>query len=80
MYNCALWWTLHVDGEVNARRAGVLIELIHPEGHHLQSSIHSTFKATHDDAEYEALVIGLKLVLEIKVENLNVFSDSILVV
>ncbi|XP_074324047.1 uncharacterized protein LOC141660970 [Apium graveolens] len=50
-----------------------------PKGHKLRSATHFTFKATNNDAEYEALIIGLKLALEMGVENLNVYSDSMLV-
>ncbi|XP_074323582.1 uncharacterized protein LOC141660495 [Apium graveolens] len=80
MENCSPWWTLYVDGAVNGNGAGSGIVLVSPEGHKLQSSIHFGFKATNNDAEYEALIAGLKLALEMKVENLNVFSDSMLVV
>ena len=54
--------------------------LVSLEGHQLNSAIHFSFKATNSDAEYEALINGLQLALEIKVENLNIFSDSSLVV
>lgn len=53
-----LWWTLHVDGAVNNEGAGDGIILISPEGHTLMSVINFTFKATNNDAEYEALLGG----------------------
>ena len=71
---------MYVDGAVNRIEAGAGIVLVSPEGHKLQSSIHFNFKATNNDAEYEALIAGLKLALEMKVENMNVYSDSMLVV
>ena len=37
------------------------------------------FKASNNEAEYEALIIGLKLVREIRVESLEIYSDSQLV-
>ena len=54
--------------------------MVSPEGHKLSSAINFSFKATNSDSEYEALFNGLHLALEMKVENLNVFSDSSLVV
>ncbi|XP_063947517.1 uncharacterized protein LOC135152036 [Daucus carota subsp. sativus] len=78
--NCSPWWNLYVDGAVNGNGAGAGIFLVSPEGHKLQSSIHFDFKATNNDAEYEALIAGLKLALEMRVENMNVYSDSMLVV
>ena len=54
--------------------------LVSPEGHKLSSAIHFSFWAINNEAEYEALINGLQLALEMKVENLNVFNDSSLVV
>ncbi|XP_074374355.1 uncharacterized protein LOC141714753 [Apium graveolens] len=74
------WWILHVDGAVNNGGAGVGIVLVSPEGHHLMSAIHLKFYATNNDAEYEALINGLKITLEMGVQNLIARSDSELVV
>lgn len=60
----APWWTLYVDGASNSEGAGAGIVLISPEGHHLRSAIHFAFHATNNDAEYEALISGLKLALD----------------
>ncbi|XP_063948146.1 uncharacterized protein LOC135152232 [Daucus carota subsp. sativus] len=76
--NCSSWWNLYVDGAINENGAGAGIVLVSSEGHKLQSSIHFDFKATNNDAEYEALISGLKLALEMRVENMNVYSDSML--
>ncbi|XP_074346956.1 uncharacterized protein LOC141685772 [Apium graveolens] len=78
--NCAPWWSLFVDGASNEDGAGAGIELISPKAHKIRRATHLAFHATNNDAEYEALINGLKLAFEIKVENLNVFSDSMIVV
>ncbi|XP_074374760.1 uncharacterized protein LOC141715179 [Apium graveolens] len=78
--NSAPWWSLFVDGVSNGDGAGAGIELISPETHKIRRATHLAFHATNNDAEYEALINGLKLALEMKVENLNVFSDSMIVV
>ncbi|XP_074324392.1 uncharacterized protein LOC141661309 [Apium graveolens] len=78
--NSAPWWNLYVDGASNGDGAGAGIELISPEAHKIRYATHLAFHATNNDAEYEALINGLKLALEMKVENLNVFSDSMIVV
>ncbi|XP_074346263.1 uncharacterized protein LOC141685037 [Apium graveolens] len=62
------WWILHVDGAVNNGGAGAGIVLVSPEGHHLMSAIHFKFYATNNDAEYEALINGLKIALEMGCE------------
>ncbi|XP_074355731.1 uncharacterized protein LOC141695382 [Apium graveolens] len=74
------WWTLHVDRAVNNSGSGAGIILITPEGHRLMSAIHLKFYATNNDAEYEALINGLKLALEVGAVNLIVRSDSELVI
>ncbi|XP_074351517.1 uncharacterized protein LOC141690633 [Apium graveolens] len=74
------WWILHVDGAVNNNESGAGIILITPEGHRLMSAIHFKFYATNNDAEYEALINGLKLALEVGAMNRIVRSDSELVV
>ena len=38
------------------------------------------FKASNNEVEYEILIAGLELAKEMKVESLNIFSDSQLVV
>ncbi|XP_074342752.1 uncharacterized protein LOC141680421 [Apium graveolens] len=74
------WWVLHMDGVVNNGEAGAGIVLVSPEGHHLMSVIQFKFYATNNDAEYEALINGLKIALEMGVRNLISKNDSELVV
>ncbi|XP_063941355.1 uncharacterized protein LOC108201357 [Daucus carota subsp. sativus] len=74
------WWNLHVDGAINSNAAGVGIVLVSPRGCRLLSAIHLGFPATNNDAEYEALINGLSLAIEMKAKNLIVYSDSMLVV
>ena len=38
------------------------------------------FKASNNEVEYKALIAGLELAKELKVESLDIFSDSQLVV
>ncbi|XP_074358190.1 uncharacterized protein LOC141697610 [Apium graveolens] len=78
--NSAPWWSLFVDGATNGDGAGAGIELISSESHKIRRVTHLAFRATNNDAEYEGLINGLKLAVEIKVENLNVFTDSMIVV
>ncbi|XP_074342683.1 uncharacterized protein LOC141680323 [Apium graveolens] len=60
---------------MNNNGSGAGIVLITPEGHHLMSAIHFKFYATNNDAEYEALINGLKLALEIGAVNLMVSAE-----
>ncbi|XP_074327891.1 uncharacterized protein LOC141665807 [Apium graveolens] len=74
------WWTLYIGEAVNHDGVGDGIILESPEGHQLMSVTHFTWKSTNNDAEYEALISVLKLSLEMKIENIIVRSDSMLVV
>ncbi|XP_074328190.1 uncharacterized protein LOC141666099 [Apium graveolens] len=73
------WWILYLDDAVNNEGAGACIILVSPEGHHLMSVVHFKFRATNNDVGYEALIIGLKISLEMGFMNLIVKNDSELV-
>ncbi|XP_059664191.1 uncharacterized protein LOC132309960 [Cornus florida] len=73
-------WKLFVDGSSNQMGAGIGIKLQMPEGTALSQALRLEFRATNNEAEYEALLAGIKLAKELKVRNLNVFSDSQLIV
>ncbi|GKV15530.1 hypothetical protein SLEP1_g26315 [Rubroshorea leprosula] len=59
-------------------RAGAL--LIGPEGYRSEHALKFNFDATNNMAEYEALLLGLQLALELKINAIQVYSDSQLVV
>ena len=75
-----LQWGLYVDGSSNDGGSGAGLILISPKGHQMHCALRFIFKASNNKAEYEALIVGLKLAKEIKVESLEIFSDSQLVV
>ncbi|XP_059635421.1 uncharacterized protein LOC132277598 [Cornus florida] len=77
---CKCLWKLFVDGSSNQMGAGIGIKLQTPEGTALSQALQLEFAATNNEAEYEALLAGIKLAKELKVRNLNIFSDSQLVV
>ena len=73
-------WGLYVDGLSNngGTRAGLI--LISPKGHRMHCTLRFRFKASNNEAEYEALIAGLKLAKKMKVKSLEIFSESQLVV
>ncbi|XP_074265766.1 uncharacterized protein LOC141588210 [Silene latifolia] len=73
-------WTLYIDGASNARGAGVGLVLRSPKGDMIVQAIRCEFKATNNEAEYEALILGIQMASGLKVRNLRVYSDSLLVV
>ncbi|XP_074358249.1 uncharacterized protein LOC141697652 [Apium graveolens] len=54
-------WTLYTDGALNVNGTGLGLGLVlkSPEGDMIAHSICCSFKATNNEAEYEALIIGL---------------------
>ena len=46
----------------------------------MEYSIHIRFKATNNEAEYEALLVGFRGTTELEVGSLDVSNDSLLVV
>ena len=60
--------------------AGLGLVLISPEGDIIQQAIKCGFKATNNEAEYEALITGLMLAKDMGIRKLDVRSDSQLVV
>ncbi|GAU22916.1 hypothetical protein TSUD_326890 [Trifolium subterraneum] len=72
-------WTLSVDGSSNLRSSGAGVVLEGPEGVFIEQSLRFAFKASNNQAEYEALIVGMKLAKEMEVQELKVQSDSQLV-
>ncbi|KAL5580502.1 hypothetical protein UlMin_012944 [Ulmus minor] len=73
-------WTLTVDGSSNVNGAGIGLVLTSPEGDLIQQAIRCGFKATNNEAEYEALIAGLNLAKDMGIKKLSIRSDSQLVV
>ncbi|XP_074300718.1 uncharacterized protein LOC141632026 [Silene latifolia] len=61
-------WTLYIDGASNARGAGVGLVLRSPKGDMIVQAIRCEFKATNNEAEYEALILGIQMASGLKGE------------
>ena len=77
---CPMPWELYVDGVVNQRRSGVGLVLVSPEKITIEKSLRLSFSATNNEAEYEALLMGMMMVQKMGGKAMKVFSDSKLVV
>ena len=69
-----------MDGALSAIGAGAGIVIVTPEGIRLEHSFRLGFKASNNEAEYEALLVGLKTVLGMYARDIEAYSDSRLVV
>ena len=73
-------WKVFVDGASNAMGVGAEIVIITPEGITLEHSFRLGFRASNNEAEYEALLAGLRTVLGMGARDVEIYSDSQLVV
>ena len=54
--------------------------MITPDGHRFHCAIRFNFSASNNEAEYEALLAGLRLARDMNIKVLDIYSDSKLVV
>ena len=73
-------WKLSVDGASNAQGSGAGLILTSPEGIDIEYALRFGFQASNNEAEYEAVIVGLNLAHSLEVDQLEVCSDSQLVV
>ena len=69
-----------MDGASSAMGSGAGIVIITPEGIRLEHSFRLGFKASNNEAEYEAFLAELKTVLCMGARDVEIYSDSRLVV
>ena len=75
-----LEWSLYIDGTSGSQDSGAGIILVGPNKIRIKYAVKLKYNATNNAVEYEALITGLKLAIEVRTENLKVYSDSQLVV
>jgi ribonuclease HI len=83
-------WELYFDDASSIRpiagpgvptmRAGVGLIFVTPEGGIIRHSLALTELCTNNEAEYEALIAGLELSLEIEIKAVRIFGDSLLII
>jgi ribonuclease HI len=73
-------WTLYFDGSVMKTGAGAGLLFVSPLGEHMRYMVRLHFPASNNMAEYEALLCGLKIAIELGVKRLDVRGDSQLVI
>ena len=73
-------WKLSIDGASNAQGSEAGLILTSPEGTDIEYALKFGFQASNNEAEYEAVIAGLNLAHSLEVDQLEVCSDSQLVV
>nr|GEX08585.1 reverse transcriptase domain-containing protein [Tanacetum cinerariifolium] len=72
-------WTLFTDGSSCVDGSGAWVILTNPEGVEFTYALRFQFAASNNEAEYEALVVGLRIATQMGVKNVQVNVDSKLV-
>nr|XP_027083607.1 uncharacterized protein LOC113705903 [Coffea arabica] len=73
-------WVLFVDGVSSKEGSGAGLLLISPTGEELTYALRFDFPASNNEAEYEALLPGLRIAHQMGITAIKVRSDSQLVV
>ncbi|KAL0361193.1 UNVERIFIED_CONTAM: Retrovirus-related Pol polyprotein from transposon [Sesamum radiatum] len=69
-------WLLHVNGSSTTQGSGAGIVITTPQGEDQEFAIKFGFKASNNEAEYEALVISMRMAHETGARRLLAYSDS----
>lgn len=72
-------WKVFADDASSAMEPGAGIVINTPEEIRLEYSFKLGFRASNTEVEYEALLVGLRAVLDIGAREAEVYSDSWLV-
>jgi hypothetical protein len=68
-------WKLFFDGSVCSQGRGVGCLIVSPSGSEHEISVRLEFDCTNNQAEYEALLIVLGLLVDIGAKNMEIFGD-----
>ncbi|XP_073120892.1 uncharacterized protein [Henckelia pumila] len=72
-------WKVYVDGSSNNEGCGVGVFLISPRGDEIRLTVSLDFRASNNEAEYEAVLIGLRAAKQAGAARVHLYSDSQLV-
>jgi ribonuclease HI len=71
---------MYFDGSLKLEGAGVVVLLISPTGEQLKYVLQILWKVSNNEAEYEALLHGLRLAASLGIKRLLVYGDSAVVI
>ncbi|BFG20889.1 hypothetical protein CerSpe_071630 [Prunus speciosa] len=71
---------MYFDGSSTETISGAGVVIESPQGQRWQFAFQLDFKCTNNQAEYEALIIGLEIMKEMKATSVLVYGDSQLVI
>ncbi|XP_070031827.1 uncharacterized protein [Nicotiana tomentosiformis] len=69
-------WRMFFEGAANFKRVGIKVVLLSETGQHYLVSAKLWFPCTNNMEEYEACILGLRLAIDMNVQELLVIEDS----
>jgi ribonuclease HI len=73
-------WKLFFDGSICGQGQGAGCVIVSPNGMEYEASTRLEFRCTNNQAEYETLLIGLELIVDMGTKSVEIFGDSQLMV
>jgi ribonuclease HI len=73
-------WVMYFDGSLKLEGEGAGVLLISPKGEQLNYVLQIFWKVSNNEAEYEALLHGLRLAISLGIKRLLVYGDSAVVI
>ena len=70
------YWTMYFDGSLMKRGASVGLVFVLPLEVCMRYMVHLHFCSSNNVAEYEALINGLRIAIELGIQCLDVWGDS----
>jgi ribonuclease HI len=71
---------MYFDSSLNLEGTGAWVLLISPMGEQLKYVLQIFWKVSNNEAEYEALLHGLRLAASLGIKRLLVYSDSAVII
>ncbi|CAN6319419.1 unnamed protein product [Urochloa humidicola] len=71
---------MYFDGSLKLEGGGAGVLLISPSGEQLKYVLQIKFEVSNNEAEYEALLHGLRLAISLSIKYILVYGDSLLVI
>jgi ribonuclease HI len=71
---------MYFDGSLKLEGTGAGVLLISPKGEQLRYVLQIFWNISNNEAEYEALLHGLRLAISLGIKQLLVYGDSIVVI
>jgi ribonuclease HI len=71
---------MYIDGSLKVGGSGVGVLFISPRGEQLKYMFQILFEISNNEAEYKALLHGLRLAISLGIKRLLIYGDSLQVV